>query len=382
MSEFVPILNFVSRWILFGAVAWKAYQTGDKGWALLAAAFFIGALDIETYLLTPLGIKIPQPAYDVASKVPNFYISLLAIWGALNLRYEKTNFNHVVYLAVLLVASYIWLFLLAMDFFGSSFALKSSVPSLFLGSSMIYLGYVLWKHVISNRIWDKLFPIGLFIVGGLNLTYPIGRSVEWYSTLAFFLAAVGRLMAALGSFTFVFYPLSEPLKAPKPPKLVPEACFAQACFAQDRKEIQKLIPEFFKKDLIAATRLSPGEILDKFTPASIVFWITKAKEGQVADSPKVIAISPTKIGILQDLVVREVERGYKAIYIDAFEYLAIEVGFPTAFKFILLIRDFVLSRGGTLVLVANPETFKEQEWKLILREFTPLKALKEEVKKE
>ncbi|ACS33143.1 DUF835 domain-containing protein [Thermococcus gammatolerans] len=371
MSEFIPLLNFLSRWVLFGTVAWKAYKTRDKGWALLAAALFIGALDIETYILTPLGIEIPQPAYDVASKVPDFYIALLTIWGTLHLRYEKTNFNHVVYLSLLLIASYVWLFLLAINFFGSNFAVKASFPSLLLGASLIYVSYVLWNHVISRRLLDRLFPIGLCTVGLLNLTYPIGRPVEWYSTIAFFLAAVGRLLAAIGAFTFVFYPLSEPIKKTKAPEIV-----QGAYLARDRKEVQKILPNFFENDMIAVTRLSPVEIAGKFTPASMVFWITKAKEGQVSDNPKVIAISPAKLGILQDLIIREIERGYRIVYVDAFEYLVVEVGFQVAFKFLLSVRDFVLSNGGTLVLVANPETLREQEWKLVLREFTPLKSLK------
>lgn len=371
MSEFIPLLNFFSRWLLFGAVAWKAYKTRDKGWALLAAALFIGALDIENYILSPLGITIPQPAYDVASKVPDFYIALLTIWGALHLRYEKTNFNHVIYLAILLVASYVWLFLLAINFFGNNFTVKALFPSLLLGGSLIYVSYVLWNHVVSRRLLDRLFPVGLGIVGLLNLTYPFGRPVVWYSNMAFFLAAIGRLLAAVGAFTFVFYPLSEPMKKPKVPSIT-----QGAYLARDRKEIQKILPEFFENDIIAVTRLSPAEIVGKFTPASMVFWITKAKEGQVSDSPKVIAISPTKLGILQDLIVREIERGYRTVYVDAFEYLVIEVGFQVAFKFLLSVRDFVLSKGGTLVLVANPEALKEQEWKLVLREFTPLKSLK------
>lgn len=369
----IPVLNFLSRLVLFGAVAWKTYKTRDKGWALLAGAFFINVFDVESYILTPLGIEIPQPAYDIASKIPNFYIALLVLWGAIHLKYEKTNFNHVVYFAILLVASYVWLFLLAMDFFGDNFMAKALFPSWLFGGSLMYLSYVLWHYVVSNRLLDRLFPAGLFIVGVLNLTYPFGRPIEWYSNVAFFLAALGRLLAAIGAFVFVFYPLPEPMGDLKSVRSVPGAYIAR-----DRKEVQRVLPNLFKNDLIAVTRQSIDEIRRDFTPASVVFWITKVQEGKVSDAPTVIAVPPTRLGILQDLIIKEIERGYRTVYIDAFEYLVMETGFQAAFKFLLTVKDFVVSKNGTVVVIVAPEALKEQEWRNMLREFTPLKDLKEQ----
>ncbi len=373
MVQLIPILNFLSRWVLFGAVAWKAYKTKDKAWALLAGAFFIGALDLESYILTPLGIEISQPAYDVVSQVPNFYTGLLVTWGALHLRHEKTSFRHVVYLVIILISSYVWIFLLAVGLFNGNFMLRNLLSSLIFGGAMIYLGYVLWNYVIPNRLLDRLFPIGLFIVGTLNLTYPVGRPVEWYSNIAFFLAALGRLLAAIGAFTFVFYPLPEPGGDVKSARSVPGAYIAR-----DRKEVQGVLPQLLKNDLIAVTRQSIDEIRRNFTPSSVVFWVTKVQEGKVSDAPTVIAVSPTKLGILQDLIIKEIERGYRTVYIDAFEYLVMETGFHAAFKFLLTVKDFVVSSNGTVVVVVAPEVLKEQEWKYMLREFTPLKNLGEQ----
>ncbi|ASJ03364.1 hypothetical protein A3L09_08890 [Thermococcus profundus] len=369
MADSIALLNFLSRWILFAAVAYKTYRTQDKGWALISAAAFINALDVEAYILTPLGITIPKPVYTVSSKIPNFYVSILALWGSFHLKYKKTSFRHVLCLSAILVISYVWIFLLAVDAFHGNFALNSSFPSLLLGGSIVYLSVVLWNYVIPRRLWDRLFPIGLFIVGVLNLTYPVTRNIEWYSHVAFFTAALGRLLAALGAFTFVFYPISEP-SGPQRIELK-----SGAYFAKDVKEVTRTIPDFFQNDLVAVTRTSPHEARRRFTPASMVFWVTKAREGQVEEAPTVVAISPTKLGILQDLVVREVEQGFRVVYIDAFEYLSVEVGFQNAMKFLLSVRDFVLSHGGLLILIASPEAFKEQEFKIIQREFRDINEL-------
>lgn len=372
MAGLIPTLNFLSRWVLFLAIAYKTYQTRDKGWALLAAAMFINALDVENYILRPMGVHVIPQAYDVASKIPNFYISVLLLWGTFHLKYGKTDLRQVLYISIVLVASYVWIFLLAVDAFHGNFALKSSFPSLLVGGSLVYFSVVLWNYVIPSRFWDRLFPIGLAVVGLLNLTYPVGRPVQWYSTMAFFLAAVGRLLAAIGALTFIFYPITAPTK-PQTVELKSGAYWASSI-----KEVSKLSSNILHSDLVAVTRLSPGEVERMFTPASMVFWVTKAQEGSIRDNPKVVAIPPTKLGILQDLIIKEVEKGYRVVYVDALEYLSVEVGFQTAMKFLLAVRDFVLSKGGVLVLVANPEAFKEPELHIISREFTDLKEIQKE----
>ena len=55
-----------------------------------------------------------------------------------------------------------------------------------------------------------------------------------------------------------------------------------------------------------------------------------------------------------------------------------ETGFQAAFKFLLTVKDFVVSKNGTVVVIVAPEALKEQEWRNMLREFTPLKDLKEQ----
>nr|WP_206205883.1 DUF835 domain-containing protein [Thermococcus sp. Bubb.Bath] len=356
----------MSRWALFAAVTYKAYQTKDKGWALLSIAFFIDALNIENYILTPLGIKIPDCVYPLASKISDFYIGLLLPWGAAHLKNGKTTFRHVIYLGTIVVVSYVWLFLLAINAFGDNFAVNSSVPSLVLGGAMIYAGYVLWSNVVSTRLWDRLFPTGLILVGALNLTYPVGRPIEWYSTMAFFLAALGRLSSAVGALFFVFYPIKEPEYSAKvKTRLIPGAYI----FSSMEKAIKKLGKDIVSS-CVAVVRMDPEKAASAFHGDSVVFWVTKAKDGIIREEhPRIIAIEPQKLGILQDLISKELEKGYKRVYVDALEYLKNEMDFNTAMKFLLAVKDIAISHGGTMILVANLNAFDEKERKLLIKEF-------------
>ncbi|WP_010478178.1 DUF835 domain-containing protein [Thermococcus zilligii] len=364
--EWIALVNFLSRWILFGAIAYKAYQTKNQGWVLLSAAFLINALDIEAYILDPLGIRIPDEAYDVASLVPSFLIGVSVVWGSLCLENGKIGFKHALLVSILLVTSYLWLFAVAANIFGDSFLLKNSFPSFVFGGSLLLLSYILWKYIIGERLWDRLLPIGISIVGLLNLTYPIGRQIGWYSNFAFSAAALGRVLAAVGAFVFVFYPVVKPEKTS-----VSNVPPLGAHLFPGEEELLSQYPHFFRNDMIVVTRTDPERAAEKFSEGSLVFWLTRAKEGPVREKPRVIAISPSKLGILQDLITRELENGYKIVYIDALEYLKSEVGFEPMMKFLLAVKDTVTTKDSVLTVVVTKNAFEERERKLLEREFFP-----------
>lgn len=362
----ISLLNLLSRWVLFMAVAYKAAKTHEKSWALLSMAFFIDGLNIESYILTPLGIHIVQGAYDVASKIPNFAIALLLIWGALHLKYNKSEFRHVVWFGVLAVLAYVWLFLLAANAFGEDhFALKSSFPSLALGGSLIYLGFVLREYVVPRRHIEELFPWGLVLLGALNLTYPVGRSVQWYSTVAFFAAALFRFAAAVGALKFIFYPIGGPESA-RTVEIKPGAYLFP-----DREDIRKHFGNLMAEPvLVMVTREDPETLKTKLHPEALVFWVTRARDGLINERPTVYAVSPTNIGILVDLIAKAVNKGYRILCVDAFEYLVVENGFESAFKFLTTVKDLLMARGGCVVLMINPDSLDPRQEKLLEREFT------------
>jgi len=361
----IGIVNFVSRWILFFAVSYKAYQTREKGWALLSAAFFINALDVESYIFGPLGIHINPGAYPVASQIPNFLVAVLLIWGALHLEYETTQLRHVIYVSLFVVASYLWLFLVAADVFGDNFILKYSFPAFAYGGMLIYFGIVLRKKEVPYWSVDALFPWGLILLGALNLTYPVGRNVHWYAKIAFLLGAAFRVISAVGAFKFVFVPFL-PAKVEVPPHEIPSGAFL---FYTNEKVSEKMGKVEALPNLIRITREDVDSIKEKMNQSALVFWATRVVEGEISKNPEIYAISPTKIDILTDLIAKAVERGYRVIYIDAVEYLILENGFERTFKFLLNVKDRILLKGGTMILVVDPEALDTNQRRILEREF-------------
>jgi len=364
--NFIPYLNFFSRWVLFFAVAYKAATTKEKSWTLLAFATFIDALNIESYILTPLGLTIKPEAYDVASKIPNFFIAALLGWGSIKLKKRMTSFRDTIYIGLFMVTAYIWIFLLATQFFDRfphSFFLKSLYPSLALGGSMIFLGYVLRDYVISKRSPEELLPWGLIVIGALNLTFPITRPVPWCAHTAFLIAAISRLMTAIGAVVFVFYPIKVPSKSPK---LVLES---KALIFTREEALKKYFPNLFNEaNVILITRKDPEWIKQNLNQHNVAFWVTRSNEGEINDT-SIYAISPTKLEILIDLVTKELAQGYNVVYLDAFEYIAVENSFESALKFLLSLRDRVLSKRAALMLILNLKALNEREKAILLREF-------------
>ncbi|NJE75621.1 DUF835 domain-containing protein [Thermococcus sp. ES12] len=362
----VSYINFFSRWVLFFAVFYKAYQTREKSWTLLTAAFFINALDVESYIFTPLGIEIAHDAYRIASKIPNFFMAMLLIWGGLHLKYSTSKFKHVVAISVILVLSYVWLFLLAANVFHDNFLIESTFPSFLYGMALIYFGMVLREKEISSRGIDSLFPVGLMLLGALNLTYPFTRYLHWFTPVGFLLGALFRIMAAVGAVKFVFIPFP-PARIPAVGrKNIPPGAFL--CPSREKvSEKFGAIEEI--PSLLMVTRESLDSIVEAVHPNALVFWVTRVMEGQIHQSPEIYAISPTKIDILTDLIAKAVESGYRVVYIDAVEYLIVENGFENVLKFLLNVKDHVLVAGGTLILVVDPGTLDRTQRRILEREF-------------
>ncbi|MBC7094819.1 DUF835 domain-containing protein [Thermococcus sp.] len=363
--DFIPYLNFLSRWLLFLAVAYKTTKTREKRWGLITTALLINALDVESYILTPLGVSIKSGAYDVAAKIPNFLIAGLLVWGSIQLKKERSEFKDVTILGIFVVAAYIWLFLLASEFFDRfehSFTIKSLFPSFAFGASFIYLGYTLRSYVISKKTLEELFPIGLILLGALNLTYPFTRNIQAIAPAMFLLAAIFRLMAAVGALKFAIYPAAI---FAKPKEQMPSKIRGTFMF-KSKEELKKAIPNFFDQNVIMITRELPK---DKVPENMLVYWLTKMEEDTIKADGKIYPISPTRIDVLLHLLTKNLESGYNAVYIDGFEYLMIENGFDIVIKFLLDLKDRVLNKGDVITLIIDPRILTDKQMALLEREF-------------
>jgi len=102
--------------------------------------------------------------------------------------------------------------------------------------------------------------------------------------------------------------------------------------------------------------------VEKFKGIGIpTLWITKI-EGENR-------IEPTRLApLLQYLVERTDEN--TAVIIEGLEYLILENGFESVFKFLTTLKDNLTSKGAVLVLIVDPNTLEGRELKILEREFT------------
>ena len=104
------------------------------------------------------------------------------------------------------------------------------------------------------------------------------------------------------------------------------------------EEVKRVFPNLFSENnVIVITRKNPRTF--PVGDNMIIYWITRIEECSICDGSRIFAISPTKMDILVNPITKGLKQGYNVVYIDAFEYLMLENGFESAFKFLLSLKD-------------------------------------------
>ncbi|WP_237698529.1 DUF835 domain-containing protein [Pyrococcus sp. NA2] len=330
---------------------YKAVKTKECGWMFLSVGFLLSALDIEEYILKPLGIN-PENSYYFFSLLPNFYYAILFVLAALLIKNHGIKPRGAILLGSIFVLSHLWTFGMVLNMFRGSFTLMALLPSTIYGISLIYLAYVLFKYTTNRKGIEIMFPFGVAGVGILNLTYPITRNSS-VAPAMFFIAAIFRFLAAIGAIKATTFIPKAPAGRKQEPKLKPGAYWTN-----DEK-----------KALEAISNINPIIITRNPNPGipGIVYWITKVTEGEISEN--VYAISPTSIDILTDLIVKAFKMGYKVVYIDCLEYLIVENGIKPVLKFLYNVKDIALSNNGSAIIVLNPKALEERKFRIIEKEF-------------
>ncbi|AFK21990.1 hypothetical protein Py04_0388 [Pyrococcus sp. ST04] len=274
------------------------------------------------------------------------------------LKYDTIRPRHITIIGIVLVASYAWIFAMAVGMFRGNFMLSSLCPSLILGGALVYLAFILWEHVVEKRSLQALFPLGIAGVGVLNLTYPFTRHVDWFYPLAFLGAAIFRLIAAIGALKMVIF-------VPKTPQKTPHLVIKPGAYWTTDEG--KALDIASKMNTVMITRKHPTNEINSST---LVYWVTKVREGEIREN--VYAISPTKIDILTDLIAKAFKVGYNLLYIDCLEFLILENGFNPAMKFLYTVKDIAIENNGSILLVINPRVLDEHQMKIIEKEFQKL----------
>ncbi|WP_167905522.1 DUF835 domain-containing protein [Thermococcus sp. CX2] len=89
-------------------------------------------------------------------------------------------------------------------------------------------------------------------------------------------------------------------------------------------------------------------------------WITKV-EGKNT-------IHPTSLAPLLQKLVDSADQNTVIIF-DGLEYLILENGFESVFKFLTTLKDKLILIGATLIVMLDPAAIEEKHLKLLEREF-------------
>ncbi|WP_297520617.1 DUF835 domain-containing protein [Thermococcus sp.] len=364
----IYLLNVLSRWILFGVAAYKTHRERSVGWMFLMAAFLLAALDPERLLLGPLGLQLDPEASFILDMVSTSLQGVLFLLAAEYLHPTANSFRNSLVALLVGIAAYTWIVFTNVSDYNLSFTLRALFPVLLYGAGYIYLSILLYRRVVSRRLLPIMFPAGMFLLGALNLTYPVTATWRWFLPYGFLLGTIFRLLMAIGALGYAFWPFNTP--APLQPTEIPAGAFV---FSSWNDVLAKLGDVRNAPNLVLVTREDFRKAGKELHPNALVFWVTRAAEGQLSESPSIYAISPGSMDILTHFISRALDENYRIIIFDAFEYLVLENGFEKTFRFLLNIKDRVLLKNGTIVLLLNPESLEEREVSIVKREFEGLR---------
>jgi len=94
-------------------------------------------------------------------------------------------------------------------------------------------------------------------------------------------------------------------------------------------------------------------------------WLTKINAENTID--------PLRLPAIMNYLISNADEN-TVVLIDGLEYLVVENGFNSVLKFLTALKDNLLLRGATLLIVLDPSTLSENELAAIKREFGVLQS--------
>ncbi|WP_231833734.1 DUF835 domain-containing protein [Pyrococcus horikoshii] len=357
------VINLGMRGIIWGFSFYKWLRRKEDFMLLLSITFWfdlLGGLS-QKQLLIHFGVE-PNPT-ALTPLMSTFALTegILLLVASMDVTGRARDLKIII---LFIIASHFGLtYILICTLINAPTRILITYPVLFLGFSLILAGYVLLRHEISIKNVSALFPLGMILLGLIDITYPVTVNMS-IAPYLYFAGGVFRGMILVGIFKYALFEVSSPRVIGEGINILPGGYYLE-----DR--------EVFHDILKRMESLGNGVLITRHLPKDSfsfpIFWLTKVVSGPIKDN--IIAISPTDLGILLDLVRRHLERGHTVVVIDGFEYIVIENGFETAMKFLLSLKDTAIKYRARLILVTSSQAYSQNQWKIIAREFENLKNI-------
>ena len=355
----LEILNVIMRFFTWGFATYRWWKRGEHFMLLLGLGLWIDFLAAfsQKPILDALGRNPDPSALAPLMSMLAVIEAVLLIATALTVR--KSLMEHKGQLAILLSAITGMSYVLVAAVLDLPPAVLFAFPVPFVGAALMLVGYSLIKEEIGLRSAATLLPLGAPLLGVINITYPVTITTPLADYL-YGMGAIFRAMILVGMVKYALLPI-------KPPEMPITELPSGAFYTDGRGLFDVLLQKMQSSgNGILITRKS----LRGFKPKFPVFWVTRAASGMIDEN--VMAVSPTDIGILVDLVKRYLEKGHSLVVIDCFEYLMMENGFENALKFLLSLKDTAVKYNGTLVAVIEPSAYSQRHMVMLSRELKRL----------
>ncbi len=352
-------LNVLMRFFTWGFATYRWWGKKEDFMLFLSLGLWIDVLAAFSQgpILKTLGLQPNLSALAPLMSMLAIVEALLMLATAVTVRKNpgERRGQLIIFLSTIIGMSYI----LAATILNRSPAVLFAFSVPFLGVALMLVGYSLIKEEIGLRSTATLLPLGALLLGTINLTYPITISTPLASYL-YGLGALFRAMIFIGMARYAFLPI-------KPPEM-PLTELPTGAFYTEGGRVSDVIIQKMQSNGngVLITRRS----FQGFKPKFPVFWVTKVASGIIEEN--LMAVSPTDIGILVDLVKRHLKKGHSLVVIDCLEYLVMENGFENAFKFLLSLKDTTVKYNGTLIAVVEPSAYPTKHMTMLTKELERL----------
>ena len=115
---------------------------------------------------------------------------------------------------------------------------------------------------------------------------------------------------------------------------------------------------------LCLSRTHPKELAAFGLEPAACVWLTRQPEKGVA------CASPTDLVALTTTIHRHLEGGNGAVVVEGLEYLVSQNGFAAILRFVQAIHEKVVVRDSYLLMSANPEAFKEADYRQLAQAVT------------
>ena len=243
-------------------------------------------------------------------------------------------------------------------FYRVSLFLIISAFTIFLGLRINKYPRNLRRLIILATVFSAIGTFGRFInLLALFINIPFFSEIHMLTHVVSVGGIIWTFILVIRVLENYYIPFTSSV-APKEGK----SGVAYLTLSQDTvQKVHTLLQEFSEGPVLVFTR-NPQRY-NRYKNVKTAWVTTAGFEG----------VSPTALHILHDMAIRFVsENNNTTVIVDCLEYLIIYNGFRSVFKFLVSLKDHLVMRGATLILVVDPTTLKESELSLLRREFNPL----------